>query len=230
MTNTPGSSYTWSVTAPATIISGQGTASVVVNWNGAGGTVSVFETSSGGCQGNTQNFVVNISNPVNTSMIVGPVLVSCATNSETYSVTNNSGSTYAWTVPNRASIISGQGTHQIQVNFNGNFGEVSVIETNAEGCVGTEVKISVNCNVGLEDFEGLSYKLYPNPTQDVFVLELNGHTETVEFELCDLKGELISNHQFSGQLEMNIAHLAKGIYMGRMRIGNQNLVVKVVRN
>lgn len=230
VTNTPGSSYTWSVTAPATITSGQGTASVVVNWNGVGGTLSVFETNAGGCQGNTQNFVVTISNPVNTSMIVGPVLVSCATNSETYSVTNNSGSTYAWTVPNGASIISGQGTHQIQVNFNGNFGEVSVIETNAEGCVGSEVKISVNCNVGLENFEGLSYKLYPNPTQDVFVLELNGHTETVEFELYDLKGELISRQQFIGQLEMSITHLADGVYIGWLISLDTRTMFKVVKN
>ena len=229
VTNTPGSSYTWSVTAPATITSGQGNASVVVNWNGIGGTLSVFEASSGGCQGNTQTFNVSISNPVNTSSIAGPVIVSCASNSETYTVTNNIGSSYTWTVPNGATIISGQGTHQIQVNFNGNFGEVSVLETNAQGCSGTEVKISVNCNLGIAQFDEFKYSLYPNPTDDVFVLELEGHAEQVAFELFDLKGEIIARQHFANRLEMNIEHLAKGVYMGRIRINDKNLVVKIVK-
>jgi hypothetical protein len=230
VSNTPSSSYTWSVTAPATITNGQGTASVVVNWNGIGGTLSVFETSSGGCQGNTQTFNVSISNPVNTSSIAGPVLVSCASNSETYTVTNNAGSTYAWTVPNGATIISGQGTHQIQVNFNGNFGEVTVIETNAEGCVGSEVKISVNCNVGIAEFEELKYNLYPNPTNDIFILELLGATQTATLELYDLKGELISRQDFSNRIEVNIEHLAKGVYMGRVNSSDKTFIFKVVRN
>ena len=230
VSNTPGSSYTWSVTAPATITSGQGTTSVVVNWNGIGGTLSVFETSSGGCQGNTQTFNVSISNPVNTSSIAGSVLVSCASNSETYTVTNNAGSTYAWTVPNGATIISGQGTHQIQVNFNGNFGEVTVIETNAEGCVGSEVKISVNCNVGITEFEELKYNLYPNPTNDIFILELLGATQTATLELYDLKGELISRQDFNNRVEVNIEHLAKGVYMGRVNSADKTFIFKVVRN
>ena len=230
VTNTPGSSYTWSVTAPATLVSGQGTATVVVNWNGEGGTLSVFETNAGGCQGNTQNFAVTISNPVNTSIIVGPVLVSCASSSETYSVTNNSGSSYTWTVPNGATIISGQGTHQIQVNFNGNFGEVSVLETNAQGCSGTEVKISVNCNVGIAQFDEFKYSLYPNPTDDLFVLELEGHAEQVAFELYDLKGELIARQHFTNRLEMNIEHLAKGVYIGLLKTAEKSFAVKIIRN
>jgi gliding motility-associated-like protein len=42
--NTPGSTYTWTVPAGATIASGQGTNQVTVNFGATGGTVSIVET------------------------------------------------------------------------------------------------------------------------------------------------------------------------------------------
>ena len=104
-----------------------------------------------------------------------------------------------------------------------------MLETNAQGCSGTEVKISVNCNVGIAQFDEFKYSLYPNPTDDLFVLELEGHAEQVAFELFDLKGELIARQHFTNRLEMNIEHLAKGVYVGRMHINDKNLVVKIVK-
>lgn len=229
VSSTPGSSYTWSVTSPAIIVNGQGTSSVVANWNGSSGVISVIETNSGGCQGNTQNFNTNINNPVNTGSITGPVIVSCTSNNETYSVVNTIGSSYVWSVPNGASIISGQGTNTIQVNFNNNFGVVSVFETNAEGCVGIQVIINVHCNLSLNSFDETAYRLFPNPSTDIFIIDVNGTSEEVELMMYDLKGELISKHYFSNNVEINIEHLAKGVYMGVLKMPNQQFTVKIVK-
>ena len=48
--NTTGSTYTWAVPTGATIVSGQGTNSVTVNWGTTSGTISVTEVLTGGCE------------------------------------------------------------------------------------------------------------------------------------------------------------------------------------
>ena len=51
VTNTPGSTYTWSVPTGTTITSGQGTNAITVAFGGENGNVSVFETNASGCVG-----------------------------------------------------------------------------------------------------------------------------------------------------------------------------------
>lgn len=46
-----------------------------------------------------------------------------------YSVTYTPGSTYTWTVPTGATIVSGQGTNEITVDWGTTGGEISVVET-----------------------------------------------------------------------------------------------------
>ncbi len=45
-----GSAYTWAVPSGVTIVSGQGTNSITVNWGTASGTISVTEIATGGCE------------------------------------------------------------------------------------------------------------------------------------------------------------------------------------
>jgi poly(hydroxyalkanoate) depolymerase family esterase len=73
-----------------------------------------------------------ITNPYS---ILGPIQVTQNATNVTYSVANTSGSTYTWTVPAGASIISGQGTNSIVVNFGVNSGFISVTETTGAGCI-----------------------------------------------------------------------------------------------
>jgi hypothetical protein len=56
--NEPGTVYTWTVALPGVLVSGQGTNSIQVDWNGANpgtipGAVSVYPTNSFGCVGPT---------------------------------------------------------------------------------------------------------------------------------------------------------------------------------
>lgn len=52
-----------------------------------------------------------------------------------YSVPNTAGSTYNWSVPQGASVASGQGSSMITVNFGINSGNVSVEEIQSDGCI-----------------------------------------------------------------------------------------------
>ncbi len=64
-----------------------------------------------------------------TPPIQGPTPLCQNETGAVYSVTNTVGSTYAWTVPAGATIVSGQGTNSITVDWGTTGGQVSVVET-----------------------------------------------------------------------------------------------------
>lgn len=66
--------------------------------------------------------------------ISGAIQVAQNVTNIVYSVVNTSGSTYAWTVPVGASIVSGQGSNSILVNFGTSSGSISVEETTSGSC------------------------------------------------------------------------------------------------
>jgi len=66
--------------------------------------------------------------------ISGPVVVIANQSGNTYSVPFHSGSTYEWTVPQGYSITLGQGTNQIVVTPGTVSGNISVSETDINGC------------------------------------------------------------------------------------------------
>lgn len=65
-----------------------------------------------------------------------------------YSVENTAGSIYFWTVPDGAFVVSGQWTNEVEVNFSVNSGDITVIETNVDGCPGTPSVFAVEVLTG----------------------------------------------------------------------------------
>jgi endo-1,4-beta-D-glucanase Y len=129
--NNPGSTYNWTVPPGAVITSGQGTNSITVDFGTSGGSVGVTETNIYGSGTSTKS--VNVGPVPSTSSITGPDTVGYNQTGVTYSVTSHPGSTYNWTVPPGATIISGQGTSSIVVDFGNSSGNVSVTESNSFG-------------------------------------------------------------------------------------------------
>jgi hypothetical protein len=126
--NTTGSNYAWTITG-GVVASGAGTNSITVNWGSVGlGNVSVVETSASGCVGTAVNKGVTISSTPLTSPIVGGTTM-CVGGVGTYTVVNNTGSTYAWLITG-GNVSSGQGTNSITVSWgSGGSGNVQVTET-----------------------------------------------------------------------------------------------------
>ncbi len=145
VTNTAGSTYAWTVPAGATIVSGQGTNSITVNFGSTPGNVSVIETSPCGT-GAQVDFAVTFSSLPVTSAITGPTSLCPNSAGIIFSVTNNAGSTYAWTVPSGATIVSGQGTNSITVDFGATLTPISVTETSACGA-SAPVSTTINTSV-----------------------------------------------------------------------------------
>jgi hypothetical protein len=79
-----------------------------------------------------------------TSLITGNTTPLCSSVGNVYSVINTLGSTYLWTVPSGAIITSGAGTNSIQVTFGTTNGNIKVVETDSNGCVGIQVIKTIN--------------------------------------------------------------------------------------
>jgi hypothetical protein len=144
-----------------------------------------------------------------------------------YSVTATTGSTYQWTVPAGASIASGQGTASITVDFNGNFGTVSVVETNSLGCVGNPQTISVNCTNSLQTVTGMSVLVYPNPAAEQFEVVVDGIVGNAQLSLFDQAGRLVHSETIGARHTVQIGNLAMGIYTGRIVQGDEVVVFRI---
>ena len=143
------SSYSWTVPTGATIVSGQGTKTISVSFSSSvtSGVISVVGKND--C-GNT-SLPATISVASDTvrvpADISGAKNISGCTNPQTYSTAGSSNaSTYTWTVPTGASIVSGQGTTTITVNFPTTFttGTISVVGQNNCGRTSLPSSISLS--------------------------------------------------------------------------------------
>jgi gliding motility-associated-like protein len=130
----PGSTFSWTING-GTIVSGDGTSSVVVDWGNIGNaTLIVIENTVCGPQG-PDTLTCIISNPPVSPLITFPNDTICSfTSNQTYSVINNPTSNYLWTVPVGATIISGQGTNAITVNWGDQSSSGSVTVTEVSVC------------------------------------------------------------------------------------------------
>jgi hypothetical protein len=134
--------YTWSVPAGFTILAGQGSTTITVQWtnvsihNGISGNMCV--TAVGTCSSSLPSCVFveyHIAAPVMPNSISGPGKV-CPGDVATYSIAAVARATsYNWTLPAGMTITSGAGTNVINVLVNGAYtgGTLSVSATNVCG-------------------------------------------------------------------------------------------------
>lgn len=109
-------SYTWTVTAPASIIAGQGTNNITIDWGG-GTSASVCVRAVNACgQSPQQCLPIQIGNIPATPNVTGSA-TACAGGQGTYTIANIPGATsYNWTITD-GTIVSGQNTTSVQVNW-----------------------------------------------------------------------------------------------------------------
>jgi hypothetical protein len=184
--------YIWTA-AGGTIVSGQGTNTLVANWNSPGAkTVTCIYTNAAGCTAVTPTSfgLTVLSRPVPTiTASTGPT--PCISAGNNYS-TEAGMSGYAWTVSAGGTITSGSGTNAISVTWNSSGPQtVTVDYTGPTGCnalTPTVYNLNVNplpvptitgpasvCGVPAP---GNNYTTEPGMTNYVWNLPLGGGTIT----------------------------------------------------
>lgn len=113
-------SYTWSLPTGGTIISGNNTNTIVVNYavSALSGNMTVFGSNVCG-QGASSTLAITVNSlPGSAGVITGPDTVCAGTNGVVYSTPAIANATsYEWTIPAGAVITSGSTSSQIVVTF-----------------------------------------------------------------------------------------------------------------
>jgi hypothetical protein len=124
-------SYVWSVPAGATLISGQGDTAILVTFDNTfnGGDITV--SSQVGCAiSAARSMAIAKYVPSMPTAVNGPtnvcIYMGQATTAKYYVTAVQYATSYTWTVPANATIVSGQGTDTIYVSYASNFNSGSV--------------------------------------------------------------------------------------------------------
>jgi len=136
LTDIPGATYNWSVPSEASIVAGQGTHLISVDWGCTTGNVSVEIQSS--CGTNTISKAITFDTP----FITGDTTVYQDQKAVVFSVPDMNNTTYTWTFPAGTIIQSGDGTHEISVNWPCSAGNVNVVIENS--CATSNPQLKVN--------------------------------------------------------------------------------------
>ncbi len=169
----------------------------------------------------------------------------CPSTLNTYTVsTTTSGATYNWTIPTGFLYQSGQGTGSLVVKSQNSAGVFKVSASNAcgstavvqknitiqtSGCSSAKTDETTDVTEIVSNEGTATMKLYPNPSNGDFFIELSGidETEPLQFDLYDINGQsvyriskLMLNNDAPFMIESTKV-LAKGLYF--IRVSNQNI-------
>lgn len=225
VTNTAGITYNWVVPANASILSGQGTSSISVAFNSAFRVGDFTVTASTNCGTSAQRLRTVRAVPNSPTAVSGLTSVCTGQTGVTYSVANVFGATgYTWTVPSGATIVSGQGSNTITVNFGANSvsGSVSVKSTNACGTSGNRtLAVTINACPKIADFTNIgttNLNLVPNPARNYVEVVYNSIAKGKGvLSITNILGQVqytqaITSEEGTNNYMIDLRKLVSGVY------------------
>jgi len=243
--------YTWTLPQGATNVSGQGTNSISFKYPAGytGGSISVNASNGCGTSG-SRSLNISVLAPSYPGQIDVINLSACPNRSYSYTVAGlpSNATSLQWTVPAGGTIVSGQGTNSIVVNYASTVvaGNVSVVAVNNCGTSlprRSEVKLA-SCPTGFAGTvpnkgettvsapsEEMSVKVFPNPTTSNFNLQvITAGEELVKVRVLDVQGRFIKEVKVQPYQTVNMgAELKAGTYMIEVRQGSQVKTTRVLK-
>ncbi|MBK9402188.1 MAG: T9SS type A sorting domain-containing protein [Bacteroidetes bacterium] len=241
VTNQSGITFNWTTPTGTTINSGQGTNKISVTFSNSFVTGDIIVTASSPCGTTVTAFKTVNGAPVSPSSITGATTVCFNQVNVPYSCTSVTGATsYFWTIPVGATLMSGQGTQNIVLNYNGTAGTQISLKVRAVNNCGQSTNRSVNINLQACPREGLNnwkdINLYPNPASDeVTISWYNVYEEKVVISCIDILGQVVLTQSIQSgsgeqQYTVNTSGLADGVYIVKVMrgdgvVGSRRLII-----
>ena len=172
------SSYNWTVPSGSTIASGQGTASITVNFPTTNGNVCVTASNACGTSASSCTAITLSALPAQPSVITGTTPVCQGNSAVAYSITNVGGVTYTWAYSGTGYTQASGGTNNsITANFSASAtsGTLSVTPSNACGN-GTAQTLAIMVS-GTPTAANAGADI--NPACDITTATLSANTPTV---------------------------------------------------
>ena len=143
-----------------------------------------------------------------------------------YSVSENTTSSFLWGIIN-GNLISGQGTNLVSVQWGSTgIGQVSVVETDENGCVGESVSLNVFGVSGIKIEEKNQVRVFPNPTSESIYISIDNYKGPIYIEIFDLIGNKI---QDSNAPFINFNEYSSGIYFIKVNYNDKVGELKVIK-
>ena len=144
-----------------------------------------------------------------------------------YTYPGNPTSTYNWGIAGGV-IDGGQGTNAIDAIWaNAGLQELSVAETTVDGCVGETVTLSVVVlTSGINDLDGKSMSVYPNPTSGNLIVNFGqGASQNNPVLVCTLDGRVLAQWSPAASITLDLSGWESGIYIVRCGAMAQRFVL-----
>ncbi len=145
-----------------------------------------------------------------------------------YSVPASQNVTYNWTVTN-GTIISGQGTNEVMVEWNGS-GTIEVDLTDG-GCQGNDTRAVTANPTGLDEVSGINASIYPNPSNGVFNLQLES-TDAIDVRILDVSGKVLRSQQLAGSniYTVDMTYAPAGVYILELESAEGITFKRMIKN
>jgi hypothetical protein len=162
---------------------------------------------------------------------LGKDTVACANHAVTFDATTPGATNYLWFPSNltTASInVDSTGTGLLSK-------KIMVFVTDINGCIGKDsVNIGFKVCGGIEELEGVSLQIYPNPNNGIFTLEIGSQKpELMDITILSQKGEtvyLLHEIKVNGVLteKVNLSMLPQGTYLVQLSNSLGKIIRKIV--
>ena len=236
-------SYTWNFNSSLVVVNGNGNDTITVDFLPGFDHATLCLTADNACGSSVARCGVVFARPQLCHEIQGPT-GACnsipASSIAYYQIDSLYGATnYFWTVPPGATIVTGQGTTEITVDYMGaTSGNVSVIAENSCG-ISPERNLSIVVSACRLNGRGEivftpEVKVYPNPATTEFAVSFQTDINTpYAIRILDITGrEVVSRNNVAYQVTnneiFNVSDLPRGIYLAELNLNNDKQFIKVV--
>jgi hypothetical protein len=240
--STAGATYNWWLEGAASIVAGQGTNNVTVNFSPYFNDSNIkVGVQSNGVYKEYALLIDAITCPPPAVVITGNSTVCQGQTSLLnyfLSPAAPSGSTYNWWIEGAASIVSGQGTSGIQAQFSTSFNDAYLkVGVNSNGYY-TEYRLFIDAVACAHRDAAFSLTpspvcIYPNPFTEESGLMINGpEGESAEVALFNFLGQQVyrNNSQLLNEPVQFDNKLAEGMYIVKVKKADGNMEsFKIVR-
>ncbi|MCG2611132.1 T9SS type A sorting domain-containing protein [Flavobacterium sp. SM15] len=239
--SSPNTTFTWNCVQAGVIGGSAGTGNMIMQVLSTTGTspgqaVYSITPTANGCPGTPYTVVVTVyPTPNVTPSTPGNTINSGDTTNIVLSSTIP-GTTYTWTVSsnNVTGATSGSGNSIFQqlstINSNQTGYVTYTITPSVNGCVGMSniVQMTVNPNLGTNDFTKNSFIVSPNPVVDY--ISIKGDAILNHINVINQLGQNVLEKELnSNEAQLDLSALKTGIYFIKLESGNKKTTYKIIK-
>jgi hypothetical protein len=244
VTNVPGTTYNWTVPSAATGVSANGSNAIHFFITGTppfgSGSVNVTATN-GPCASSIPRSIVIYGTPAQPATLTSNPNPVCANQPVSFTSAIPTGANpnnFIWSVTGAAITSTPPYSNIINVVWGGGNGTVTSSAKNVCGTGSAKIlSVVPGCreeNEAAVSSGSMQYSVYPNPAHDMLTLSIDAKQGAVyNVKLLDLAGRVLVSENESAsaglnQYQMDLTHLAKGVYMLTVQSAGETWKTKVV--